>query len=159
MSGYRASVLVTQWGSTITSPWVTNRCPSWYDLRCCQDLKLPSSYQQYMSGSRAGLGLVCTTLVATHSFQIGVVSGCWCLYKVMCLWRLPTSTPTPLPLSTLSSVYGHVVTCCVATTVELVNTIRSPVEMLALQERSLATIALLLQALFPAVFMGKYLYM
>ena len=34
------------WGSTIKSPQVctvTNRCPSCYDLRCCQDVKTPTN--------------------------------------------------------------------------------------------------------------------
>ena len=37
--------LVSQWDSTIKPPWVCidrSRCLSWYDLRCCCDVKLPT---------------------------------------------------------------------------------------------------------------------
>ena len=38
--GHDAGGLISQWGSTIRSPWVhtvASRYPSWYGLRCCQD--------------------------------------------------------------------------------------------------------------------------
>ena len=42
ISGHGVNSLISQWGSTIKSPWVcsvTSRYPSWYYLRCCQDVK------------------------------------------------------------------------------------------------------------------------
>ena len=44
ISGHDTGGLISQCGSTIKSPWVhtfTSWCPSWYDLRCCKDIKLP----------------------------------------------------------------------------------------------------------------------
>ena len=41
-SGHGASSLISQWDSTIKSPWVctvTSRYLSWHDLRCYQDVK------------------------------------------------------------------------------------------------------------------------
>ena len=56
-SGHDAGDLVSQWGSTITSPLVhtvTSRYPSWYDLICCHYVKL----QQAISWPIRPLGLV-----------------------------------------------------------------------------------------------------
>ena len=39
--GHGAGRLISQWDTTIT--WVytlRSRCPSWYDIRCCKDVKL-----------------------------------------------------------------------------------------------------------------------
>ena len=39
--------LVSQWGSTIKSPWahtVTSRYPSWYAIRCCHDVKQQTNH-------------------------------------------------------------------------------------------------------------------
>ena len=48
ISGYGTGSLVSQRGSTIKSPCactVMSRYPSWYDLRCCQDIKLQQQNQ------------------------------------------------------------------------------------------------------------------
>ena len=40
---HHASGLVSKWSSTIKLPWVctvTSWYPSWYDIRCCKDIKL-----------------------------------------------------------------------------------------------------------------------
>ena len=43
LSCHAASGLVSQWASIMKLSWVrsvTSQYPSWYDLRCCQDIKL-----------------------------------------------------------------------------------------------------------------------
>ena len=56
-TGSWCSGLISQWGSTIKSPWVwtltRQQYPYWYNLRCCQDINLQQPTNQIPTSTQA----------------------------------------------------------------------------------------------------------